>query len=245
MPSRAYPCFFVGSEKIEFFCVYLRLVMTKVARVVAAIAVGFFIAGCAGSEYPEPEPIVYNFVTYESTAADGTESVFTYQVNGDSPLVTLTANWRPAEPISTGTRLLLSYIPESGTTESGPVSVQGYIVLPGGEVRIDEPTGESEPMRLNSMWRSGSYLNLDGVVSFSGPASEISLYAEPGSEGSAEPRLNVIVRKSDEGSGVAAERRLYASWDISSLWSRADVEALSVAYTDTENETSIMRFIKQ
>lgn len=231
-------------EKIEFFCVYLRLNMTKVAHIVAAIVAGFCLTGCYGPENSEPMPVVYNFVTYESTSDEGGESVFTYQVNGDSPIVTLTAEWSPQESIKPGMRLLLAYVPENSTTESGPVDIQSYAILPGGEIRYDEPARGSETVRLNSMWRSGNYLNLDGMVTFGGAASEISLYAEPGSEAAAEPLLTVVVRKADGEAEVAAERRLYASWDISAIWSKSNAEAVRVAYTDDDNETSIVKFIK-
>ncbi len=219
--------------------------MTKLAAAIAAVALSLGIIGCSGLENPEPEPIVYNIVTYDSTTPDGSTSTFTYQVNGDSPVITITANWNVPDAVKPGMRLLLAYTPESSTLESGHVELLGYTIIPGGFAKISEDIPSSEPMHLNSIWRSGNYLNLNGTVTVSGQVSEISLYADESTLLTPEPHAYIIIGKGDGDLPEAAERKLYASWDISDLWSTPSLEALSVSYIDASNKPQTIKLMKQ
>lgn len=218
--------------------------MTKAASIFATAIASIALASCSGTENPEPEPVVYNIVTYESTSADGSVSTFSYQVNGDSPLITLTAKWNVPEAIIPGMRLLLAYVPESLTTQSGAVKLLGFTTVPGGEAKISSTIPKSEPMRLNSIWRSGNYLNLNGIVTLSGQVSEISLYADQSTINSPEPHTYVVIGNGDGNLDKEAERKLYASWDISQIWAMPALEALLVTYIDSENKPQTIKLIK-
>ena len=218
--------------------------MTKVRNIIAAVISVFLISGCSNSEEPDPTPVVYNIVTYESTATDGSLSTFSYQVSGDSPLITLSAKWDVPDGVRSGMRLLLAYIPESHTIESGAVSIVSYAMIPGGEFKLAETVPESQRIRMVSMWRSGDYLNLHAEVTLSGQPSEISLYAESSTVDSSCPQAYIVIGEGDGELVEAAGRQLYASWNISELWSLPSLEEISVAYTDPSGELKSIEFTK-
>lgn len=185
---------------------------------------------------PNIDPAVYNIVTYESTTLDGSVAVFTYQVLDDSPVITLTADWKVPDGIDPGTRLLLAYVTET-PEKSGPIEVKQAVVIPGGKPVEAAKIPYSEPLQIRSLWRTGNYLNLDGVVTLSGTAKEISLYAVEKSLDKATVQLAIIIGEGDGPVGAEVKKTLYASWNISEIWNKTTCEAIDVFFTDALGRT--------
>lgn len=192
---------------------------------------------------PDVEPAVYNIVTYESTTLDGSIAVFTYQVLDDSPVITLTADWKVPDGIVPGTRLLLAYVTDT-PGKSGPVEVKQAVVIPGGKPVTASKIPYSEPVEIRSLWRTGPYLNLDALVTISGTASEIGLYAVEKTIGKPTVQLAVIVGEGDGPVGAEVKKSLYASWNIGEIWDAPTCTAVEVHYTDVLGRTLSMTIQK-
>lgn len=206
--------------------------------------IAFLLTACGSSgNGPDIEPSVYNIVTYESTTKDGTVSVFTFQVLNDSPVITLTADWKVPEGIAPGSRLLLAYATDT-PDKSGPIVVRQALALPGGTPEVASEIPYSEPLQIRSLWRSGHYLNLDGVVTISGTAKEIKLYAVEKSLDRATVQLAIIIGEGDGPVGAEVKKSLYASWDINEIWNKPTCEAIDVFFTDALGRTQSMTITK-
>lgn len=198
----------------------------------AAVAIG--LNGCSErSDVPGGDDTIYNIVSFVGMS-DGEPpvAVFEYQVKDDSPVITLTANCKMPESVNPGRRILLAY--KSDTPgESGPVEVGGIGLIATGGIVPTESAGPSQALHLRSIWRTGNYLNLNAAVDASGKADDVKLYVL--SATLADPVVQayiVLPVDYDKPPVESAERRMYASWDISSVWSLPTLTALQVNYTD-------------
>lgn len=201
------------------------------------ILLPLILVACGSSDSaPDIEPAVYDIVTYESTTLDGSVSVFTYQVMDDSPVITLTANWKVPQSVSPGTRLLLAYTTDT-PGKSGPIEVKQAVLIPGGKPIEANDIPYSEPLQIRSLWRTGNYLNLDGVITISGAAKELNLYAKESSLDKATVQLAIIIGEGDGPVGAEVKKNLYASWNIGEIWNKTTCEAIDVFYTDALGRT--------
>lgn len=201
------------------------------------------LAACEKSNGPALEPAVYNIVTYEATTLDGSVAVFTYQVLDDSPVITLTADFKVPAGVTPGTRMLLTYVTDT-PDQSGPITVRQAVVLPGGKPIESNQIPYSEPLQIRSLWRTGSYLNLDGVATLSGTAKEISLYAKTSSLNKSTIQLCIIIGEGDGPVGAEVKKSVFASWDIAEYWNLPTCSAIDVFFTDALGRTQSMTIEK-
>ncbi len=213
-----------------FVSLHLKMKRTLFYLILVALTLGF--AACSHTKDPGPAVTAVNIVTYESTLADGSVSTFTYtDAKGD--LITLSANWKAPESIKPGRRMLITYAADEYGV-SGPVVLYGIQPLPGGDIVCRADVPGSEPLSGVAVSRSGNYIDFRGVVSFTGDAEEISMYA-PDVDAEV-PELYVVVRRKADGVvGNGAPRTLYASWSLESVGGFAEKTAFNVVYTDISN----------
>lgn len=212
------------------------------AYLLAALA----LTACTGNDEPEPDPIVSNIVTYEATTDDGAVSTFTFRAVNDSPLITISANWKAPSDLKAGTRLLAYYVTEK-PNESGPVELRSLVKIPGGAMSdstgIEAPFGEG--LGLQALWRSGTYLNLNTSIYFSGKASEVSLYVDPATVSS--PRVDAYIAVGLSTGAITdstVPRLLVASWDIADVWELPTLTSLNVHYLDRYERPQAILFEK-
>lgn len=189
------------------------------------------LAACSKIDSPEIDPVVYDIVTYESTSADASVSTFSYQVNDDSPVIILSANWKAPESLKEGTRLLLGYTTAT-PGQSGPIELRSVALIPGGDATVTDQIPPSESLQLRALWRTGNFLNLNSVINVSGQASEVTLYVSEQTLGDALPQAYIVVGEGNGPVGSEVNKALYASWNIDRVWSQPSVTALEVNYTD-------------
>lgn len=208
---------------------------------------GAVLGGCSRGDNPVPEPIVSNIVTYESTTADGSVSTFSFRAVDDSPLITISANWKAPSDLAVGSRLLAYYVTDN-PSESGPVELKSLVRIPGGALRdstdIAAPSGE--PLGMQAMWRSGTWLNLNASIYFNGEAREISLYVDPATADRAEVEAYMVVKARADSpvTETVVPRLLVASWDIAPLWNRPTLARLKVNYIGLNTRPASMTFEK-
>lgn len=192
------------------------------------------LSGCKGEESGEPMTAVASITTYEGTTSEGI-STFSYTDNKHE-LITLSARWNGNEGLKAGRRVLITYKAEQYGVSSD-IILYSVSPIPGGEPKYEEkaaiPT-QSEPQRQVSAWISGSYLNLSSIVTFGGVAKSVSLYVDKNTQDLQVPIAYIIIES--DHSSLAAERALYASWDISALLAEPRFEMLKLIYVGTNNQ---------
>ncbi len=215
------------------------------ALCIAAFATGF--TACNSEDGPDG-PVNGSFldiVTVQSAGSTG--STFTFRSLNDSPEITLTTDqFFEDVSIKSGTRILLNYIPESGKQfESGPVRVIGFTRCLGPDITVAKTSNESEwsssPVYLAAMWRSGQWLNLQMVLRMSTSPRRFALVLDPDTEDSDEPELHIVFTPDVN---VNFSSPAYASYNISSLWDKPEVEAIKVFYIGLDGQEHSARIIR-
>ncbi len=213
--------------------------MKRVQRYIALVALAAAgLCGCSDpTDAPGGDDTMYDIVTYAGMSdATPPVAVFEYQVRDDSPVITLTANCKMPESVTPGRRILLAY--RSGTPgESGPVEVSGVGLIATGNIAPAETAEPSQGLHLRSIWRTGNYLNLDAAVDASGKADDVKLYVLAPTLGNPVVEACIVLPVDyDRPPAEIAERRMYASWDISAVWSLPTLASLQVNYTDMSGQ---------
>lgn len=205
--------------------------MKKIVLYIALCVAMLGVAACSedgGST--ESTTTAANFVTYEGMLAEGSVSTFTY-TDSVGDLITLTANWSAPSTLEIGQRMLIIYTAEEYGVSTA-IELYGISALPGGDIKYSESVPVSEAMSRFAVSRSGNYLDFSAVIAFSGDAQEISLYVtDPEAD---VPTLYFVVRAQSTAID-AAERVLYASWNLESIAGLANKSAVNVVFTNIAN----------
>lgn len=214
--------------------------MKKFVNILVAVIVAAVFAGCEGKEDPAPETAVASIVTYIETS--GEVSTFTYTDNQEN-LITLTAAWSGNEELTPGRRVLIYYRAETYGV-SGQITLLSVVPLSGGAPKIaaEADIPRSVELKECAIWRSGNFLNLSAVVTFGGDAKAISLYIEEETAALQVPTARVVVES--DYANLGAERSLYASWDLTDVFTASNFEGLNVIYMDSSNQEKTIKITK-
>ncbi len=200
-----------------------------------ALIVAFALAACHGTEEPAGPQQVASIVTFEGTNESGI-TTFSY-IEADGSTVNLTALWTaPADKLTAGSRVLIYYLAEDYGV-SAQIQLNAVIPIPTGKAEVVAASDirPSEPLQQARIWRSGQWLNLASVISFSGDAESIDLLVEASTLSQPTVDAYIVVRAAAD-SRAAADRQLYASWRIDEILNRPGCEQLSVKFTAPNNE---------
>lgn len=187
---------------------------------------------------------LWDIVTYEGSDSQG--SVFTFRQVDDSPLITLTAPVK-FESLEPGTRLAISYIPESGKAyTSGPVKLVSASKITQSKLETewndDYALWDKDPVYVYSMWRSGSYINLDSKLTYTSEPRIFRLVVDPATSDSESPKLYLVHILPDDTDNH--DRAYIASFDISDLWVRPNVREVRVHVANSNLNKDIFTFKK-
>lgn len=203
------------------------------------------LSGC-GSDEVNDTMTLYDLVTFEGNTEKA--AMFSMRKNGDSPLIELTAPGRRVDTaqVKQGTRLLMAYVPESGLPyTSGPVTLRGLSLINSAPVQTGKPDRwNATPVYMNSMWRTGTYLNMECLVDYTSQTGRrFMLVADETTVNDSEPQLYVV-----HDLGTLPEnftRRIYASWDMAEVWNRPGCRGVKVHIRDSNRGITSMTFNKQ
>lgn len=219
------------------------------ASVLAAL-VGAMLCACAEEGYDgEVEMQLWDIVTYEGTNSDG-GSRFSFRQIDDSPLVTLTST-ASISGVEEGQRLSLRYIPESGEAyTSGPVTLLSAAKITQGAVstdwKEDYEAWNRDKVYVNSMWRSGQWLNLNIRLTYDKEPRTFLLAERPGgetqtaSDGTADIWLVHIMASETE----RHDRAYLSSFDIGAIWNRPGLREMRVHVANSNLDKDIFTFVK-
>lgn len=215
------------------------------------LALAFAAGACSDDEATPggriPSNAVYDFVTLESSTKD-MGAVFTMRKVDDSPLITYTSNadFSSVKTLSEGDRLILCYNRVDGETyTSGNIDVYGYVTLDNTEkealwsAEADSADYKCPPMKVYALWRTGTYINLVADVSvYKARRPEIYVLAvDSATIDLPMPDLRVYYRNTKDNDGDNMYT-VYASFDISGIWSKPDCQGVNVVYTTADGEQS-------
>lgn len=180
--------------------------------------------------------IIVNYDIATLDAVTSTGMVLSFRKINDSELVTLTTNQVPQDKPTVGKRYLIMYTTESGNPyESGPATLYyglGYVYngeITTGTPVTDDGTWTTKGQDLKSMWRAGKWINIitNATIGEVDPA-KYELIVDESTLDNDIPEAYIVYEP--DGSANATTREFYASFNISSVWDRPNVQGLRVNY---------------
>lgn len=197
-------------------------------RLMLALLLLPLLAAC-GDETRDYGDFLTNIVTYEGEA-DGMEK-FTFQTRDDLPEQCLYSRVNLPEGIDQGQRCLLRYTVVSRRADgSSEVRADAFSTIPTDAARVAPHTDMASlpetDISVTSLWRSGGYINLNGWVPYTGKKYQLMLVADRQTLDS--PTIEARIVYNTMGEQTTFDRRVYASFDVSSLWNRATCRRLTV-----------------
>ena len=217
----------------------------KISTYLLAAATAAALTGCGfGDDNSDPRTtLFYDMVTCGETTPEGVTS-FTFRAVDDSPEVTLTADWTPADTtIVPGQRLLLAYRTEVHNRDAH-VEIAAWLKATGGQLKsaADISGWDDEPVWVNAIWRSGHYINLDCRLEYSAQPATFDLVLDSATAHTPDPVAYLFHRRDSEIDGF--QRRVYASWDIARVWQQPSVHTLTIRLRDSNRDIQDFRFTK-
>lgn len=216
------------------------------AKLIAIITATAILWGCSTQDGPDSKDIMLSDIVtmVSSTRADGT--VFTFNRYDDQPLITLTAPTYSTDRIEAGQRVLLYYYPaDSEAYTSGDIRVRSVQAINNGEVTIGpiaDYSWDATPVWLNSVWRSGKYLNLRLRLSHSPSPRLFGIVADEATADDAMPHLYMM--HDLDGEPESYLRDVIASIDISAIWDRPTCRGIVLHVNDSNLDTDTYTLAK-
>lgn len=220
--------------------------MKKCYSLMVAMLAAIMLTACRDDDGARNHDYMYcDIVTVESASeADGT--LFTMQRYDDSPLISYTdSKWVAPEKI-VGQRVLIYYYTESDRPyESGEVKTVSVKQITNGAVAGGDPTSpqwNADAVFLNSIWRTGIYLNMRMRVSYSAKPRYFALTADETTLNSEQPQLYLVHNLDGEPQSYMSE--IYASFDLSFVWDKASCRSVCVHVFDSNRPEQTYVFSK-
>lgn len=193
---------------------------------------------------------IYDIVTFVGNPqSNNNNSVFQFQKENDSRLTTLRATniALDSTTIKVNTRLLLAYNPESGMHNvDDNITVKGYSIVFNDSIRTGDitklPNWDFNPIFVNSILRSGTYLNIHCGLTYSYEPSGFILLIDAETINNPMPDVYLSYQKGDDRESYNKE--FYASIDISNLWNRPSCKGFTLHVNDSNFGNNTIEFKK-
>ena len=145
------------------------------------------ICAC-GDEPRDYGDFLTDIVTYEGSSDDGT-AMFSFQTRDDLPLQRLASSIKLPSDIVAGQRCLLRYTVVGNLADgTRQVRADGFAIIPTDGARkaphSDMSTFPETEISVTSLWRSGTFINLNGWLPYSGKNYQLMLVADEQTLGS-------------------------------------------------------------
>ncbi len=223
------------------------MVKTSLRHILFIIVASILLVAC-NDDGPYNEQIaLYDIVTFEGNSTDG--ALFSFQRRDDSPLINLFAKGVNVngESVKQHDRMLIGYYPESGKAyTSGNISLISITPVNQDTLRIATKEGlvgwDADAVFLNSMWRSGKYINMYIRVDHSTESRDFSLTMDEATRNEEYPHLYLVHNLLDAPNNFT--RRAYASFDISPIWNSESCKGVIIHINDSNLKTETYTFSK-
>lgn len=218
--------------------------MKPIAQLTFAILGAFMLlAACSDSE-PSDAAFLSDIVTVETTGPDGTR--FTFRRYDDSPLILLDDPEVTVKEEFVGKRVLLRYYPSSGEPYvSGAIRAVGLTAI-NNDTAVVRPVERydwnADAVYLNSIWRSGPYINVNLRATYSPDPRYFSLMVDSLTLTDPVPQLYLVHNLLGAHDNYMSQ--VYASFDISNVWSRPACLGIDIHVNDSNLKTDVYSFFK-
>lgn len=102
---------------------------------------------------------------------------------------------------------------------------------------------DATPVYVNSLWRSGTYINLECKLDYADDKRRFYLALDEATAAEPVPDLYIV---HDMGTlPPNFGRRIYASWDISAVWDVPECQGVTVHVNDSNRDLRPVVFMKQ
>ncbi len=203
------------------------------------------LTGCLNHDTVDGEvtPQVQTIATFEGNTPTGAS--FSYIAQGDGPRQLLQAHVKvDTVNLHTGNRVLLTYIPRE---IPGEISLINISRVNGGALKTEAAEDlsgwDTDPLFVEAMWRTGTYINLRCKILWAPEPRRYWLEADSNTLNREMPDLYVAHVIPDSTNRAAAYMALnYASFDISPIWENPDVKGVKI-HINNSNLTNKQEFI--
>lgn len=154
--------------------------MDRLKYILLCLAAVVTFTSCSDDEEPyRYGDFMYELVTY--MGAENDRAVFTYQSYNDSPLITLTASNIKSVGANIGQRMFLNFeVDEKLSHTNQIVTVKGVSKVNTDTIVVakshSHDTLKMEPLKIESVWRTGDYLNVRCQIQYTEKARKMYLF---------------------------------------------------------------------
>ena len=227
--------------------------MKKIKNYLLILCLGLFATACMNSSNDAPnfdEDAMFDIVSFiGNPESNNNHAVFQFQKEGDSRLVTLRATNTSIDTTATkiGTRVMLYYTPESGMHNiDDNVYVKNVYIIFNDSVRTGDitklPDWNYNPIFVNAIWRSGTYLNIQCGLVYSFEPKAFMLMIDASTVENSYPDVYLTYQKSTDHD--SSKKNFYASIDIANLWNRSTCKGFTLHVNDSNFGNNEMTFKK-
>lgn len=212
---------------------------------ILTLSAATMLCACSDDDYND-RIMLSDLVSIQASDAS-TGTTFTFQRYDDSPVITLVDPKLNIQEELVGHRALLYYYPENGQAyESGNISTTGLNIV-NSDTAVVRPIARydwnASPVYLNSIWRSGKYLNFRMRLDYSDKPRHFGLVVDSLTLTDPEPQLYLVHNLN--GAPENFLRECYASFDISKIWQQPTCESITVHIKDSNLNNDIYIFTKK
>ena len=196
------------------------------------------------------ESTMHDIVTFVGNPeSNNHNSVFQFQKEGDSRLTTLRANNIALDTASTkvNTRMMLYYTPETGMHNvDDNITVKSIAQVFNDSVRTGDvkklPDMDYNPIYVNTIWRSGTYLNINCGLNYSYEPIGFMLMVDATTVDNPYPDLYLSYHKDTNHESFF--KNFFASIDISHIWNKSTCKGFTLHVNDSNFGNNEMTFKK-
>ena len=176
----------------------------------------------------------YDLVTYMGQEAEG--ATFEYLGQNDSTVVTLHSTLPQQEDLKMGRRVLLNYkVEDKPSASHWLVTVNGYSTgVASDSLRYNtQPLDnyQMHPIRLKSLWRTGSYINLRCEVEYTGKQRMLYLMMDKATH-HADTVHCYLIHDLMDATSTYLWRSCYGSFYVGKVWQLESCRVLRVHVND-------------
>ncbi len=217
----------------------------KSQKFISFILMAASLYSCSDEDYND-RALLSEIVTVAKNTSEGAE--FEFIRYDDSPAIMLIARGINVNDEIIGRRMLLRYynVEENTSASSREIEIAALSVINNDTVHvagIDTIAWNATPIYLNSIWRTGQYINIHLRVVYTETARLFNLTVDSATIDNAVPQLYMCHDIFDAPDNYMFET--YGSYDISKIWNRPTCSGIDIHINDSNLNKDIYSFKKQ
>lgn len=220
--------------------------MKHLLAIALSVCLMVSMCACQDDDGPRNDEFMYSDIVTIAAASESAGTEFTMQRYDDSPLITYMAPGWTAPEKYVGQRVLLYYYMAQGEPyRTGEIKVRSVRAINNGNVstgNVSDPQWNADPVWLNAVWRTGSYMNFRLRLSYSAESRFFALVVDEATVDSEQPQLYLVHNLDGQPQSYLMET--YASFNISAVWERSSCRSVCVHVNDTNHSTQTYVFNK-